>query len=752
MWLSGVSIVLLSLAAVVSSDDDLLNLINFISSREDVSICSKNASITHGFPPHICQPVTCLYAANSSKHAGMAYDISRYPFQLLSSPVDCTKCIGGLCPSDNVEVSFIMAVHGNEVLAIQSLLQLFRTSNEADGVEFIVVDDASPDPVPLMMEAVNEIREIFGLKALFMRLEENAGYGMANHAGILRSTGKYIALVNTDMFPARGWLAALLWTHKHFTHAGVTGPMFVGHGNRVTEAGGFVLDSGQAGNYGRGLDPSDETLAYARFVDYISAACIIMEKWLYLTVGGFTADYGKGYYEDTDLCMKVRSMGFRVIYQPAAVVFHEEGHSLSKLKEGLMVKNKQIFLSTWRPYLALLTPVLRVASSQQYHTRCLWIDDIVPEPDHDSGSIRTMALLDALVQDGVHVTFQPTAPRVRSYMIKTRMHGVQVHYQYMLESILKPDRLCGYDFVVVARRDVFRLVKNSLYACQDLVIIYDTVDIHFLREARMLHADKNTSRGGFDEVIQWLDNAPEAIHARKVRDIELELLGNSSAIIVVSEVEVKLLNHYMPAAKVFLVSNIHTIHKTLNSCENRKGLLFVGNMNHQPNMEGLRWFLEEVLPFITVDVDVVNIVGSNDGTALRKWLNKANIRNVKFHGSLSDEQLHGMYNSVRYSLAPLLAGAGVKGKVNQAMALGVPIVATSIAVEGMHVMNMTDAVVAPLEPAVFASLISSVYDDCNVWRGLQEHAYLNIETYFSPGLARSQMLAALISTYTEQRS
>jgi GT2 family glycosyltransferase len=61
-------------------------------------------------------------------------------------------------------------------------------------------------------------------------------------------------------------------------------------------------------------------VTYSRKVDYISAACIMFPRQLYLDVGGFDPEYGLGYYEDTDLAMAIRAKGYTVMYQPLSVV------------------------------------------------------------------------------------------------------------------------------------------------------------------------------------------------------------------------------------------------------------------------------------------------------------------------------------------------------------------------------------------------------------------------------------------------
>ncbi len=141
--------------------------------------------------------------------------------------------------------------------------------------------------------------------------------------------------------------------------------------------------------------------------------------------------YQRGYWEDTDLAMAVSSIGYRVQYQPLAVVVHDEGGSLSTEKQALMLANQQIFIRTWRSTLEshfctsnlpLDTAALRLEGTK----RLLWIDDIVPEPDKDSGSVRTNNIVAILKRMGYAVSYQAITPRNEAYIAQARFRGIQV--------------------------------------------------------------------------------------------------------------------------------------------------------------------------------------------------------------------------------------------------------------------------------------------------------------------------------------
>ena len=98
------------------------------------------------------------------------------------------------------------------------------------------------------------------------------------------------------------------------------------------------------------------------------------------------------------------------------------------------------------------------------------------------------------------------------------------------------------------------------------------------------------------------------------------------------------------------------------------------------------------------------------------------------------EDIDPLLQRARVSIAPLRYGAGVKGKVNEAMNYGIPVVATECAVEGMHLRFGEDVLVAD-SAEDFADAIVRVYHDENLWNQLSTAGIKNIEQHFSPASA-----------------
>ena len=183
---------------------------------------------------------------------------------------------------------------------------------------------------------------------------------------------------------------------------------------------------------------------------------------------------------------------------------------------------------------------------------------------------------------------------------------------------------------------------------------------------------------------------------------------------------------------------MHEINGARHQFAEREGLWFVGGFQHPPNVDAMQWFVREVWPRIAERLPDArfHIVGSKMPDAIRRLAGER----VEVHGHVPD--LSPFLDRCRIAVAPLRYGAGVKGKVNQSMAHGQPVVATPIAVEGMHVVPGEDALVAE-SPDAFADAVVALYGDESLWTKLSEGGVRNVERAFSFDAAREALARIL---------
>ncbi|MDF4002837.1 glycosyltransferase family 4 protein [Luteibacter sp. PPL552] len=199
----------------------------------------------------------------------------------------------------------------------------------------------------------------------------------------------------------------------------------------------------------------------------------------------------------------------------------------------------------------------------------------------------------------------------------------------------------------------------------------------------------------------------------------------------------------MPAAHVELVSNIHDVNGRARPFDARGGLIFVGGFGHPPNEDAVRWFAAHVLPRVRErDPSIVfHVVGDIDEPTRRSLAREG----MHLHGRIDD--LAPLLGEARVSVAPLRFGAGVKGKVNQAMSHGIPVVLTTLAAEGMHLRNGVDALVEDDADAM-AAAIDRVYHDEALWTTLSDAGLENVRRHFSAAPALHSLRHALGSPST----
>jgi len=215
--------------------------------------------------------------------------------------------------------------------------------------------------------------------------------------------------------------------------------------------------------------------------------------------------------------------------------------------------------------------------------------------------------------------------------------------------------------------------------------------------------------------------------AGQTRDKELDLIRRSDITLVVSPVEQELLAREAPGARVDILSNVHEVFGRRREYGDRHDLVFMGGYQHTPNVDAVLWFADHVLPLIREQAPEItfHVVGSKAPEPVRALAERPGIM---FHGFVPD--IAPFMDNCRLAVAPLRYGAGVKGKVNMSMSYGQPVVATPIAIEGMHAEAGVDVLVAE-DPAEFAAAVLRAYRDKGLWTQLSDNGLANVERHFS---------------------
>ena len=363
--------------------------------------------------------------------------------------------------------------------------------------------------------------------------------------------------------------------------------------------------------------------------------------------------------------------------------------------------------------------------------RILVVDGHLPTPDLDGGSLRLFNILTLLTELGGRVTLVPSdpaaqpesAPRLSPYVAQLRAAGIQVITAPHIHTLRQHLEAHGQRYTVVMLSggvyhayahigDVRRLAPQAS-------LWFDTVDLAHVREYR--HA-------------RLLGSQVALRYALEMKRRELRAAAQADWTLVVSQEEAAVLARAAPEAKVRVLTNVHHVYGSGAPFEARRGLVFIGAYQHKPNLDGLRWFVHEVMPRLRADLPGVDltVIGA-DPPPEALALSAPDVRIAGYVPNLGQ-----VYHACRLSIAPLRFGAGVKGKVLLSLGYGVPVVVTRLAAEGSHLMDGESARLADT-PTDFARAVVEVYTRPEVWRRLSRGGLETVARHFSFSSAREQM-------------
>ena len=624
--------------------------------------------------------------------------------------------------SDAPRVSIVIPVY-NKIAYTVACLRSLAQHADATPFEVIVVDDGSSDATQ------EQLAQIDGVRAI--RNAQNLGFVGSCNAGAAQARGEFVFFLNNDTVVTHDWLGALMRCFAQEPEAGLVGSKLVYPDGRLQEAGGIVFRDASGWNYGRFGDPADPSYNFRREADYCSGAAILIRRELFERLGGFDSRYAPAYYEDTDLAFGVRAAGLKVFYEPRSTVIHFEGITAgtdtgSGMKRYQVI-NREKFQAKWQDALSRQPAPIDnakyapLAATFRAAKRILIVDACTPTPDQDSGSLRMVNTMRLLRSLGWQVSFfADNRAYVENYTTAVQELGVEVLYHPWLSDPVAffRERGAEFDAILLSRHYIAinYLGLARLYAPRAR-LIFDTVDLHYLREQR---------------AAELANSAELRKRAEVTRAQEHKLMRECDVTLVVSPVEQELLARELPQTRVEILSNVHEVYGCRRAFGERRDLVFVGSFQHPPNTDAVLWFAREVLPSVRARLPDVqlHVIGKPVPQEIQALAGDG----LVVHGFVAD--LEPYMDGCRISVAPLRYGAGVKGKVNMAMSYGLPVVATPMAVEGMHLVPGEEAWVAATA-AEYAAAVVELYGDEAAWNRLSRGGLANVEKHFS--FASAQM-------------
>lgn len=641
---------------------------------------------------------------------------------------------------ENIEISIIIPCYDQILYTIHCLQSLIENPSGV-ATEIILINDASPQDDYKLLDSVPGLTLIHN--------DVNLGYLKSCNKAAAIAKGRFLYLLNNDTYVTDGSIDALHRTFLRHPNAGLVGSKLMYPNGILQEAGGIVWRDGSAWNYGRfeiGLEPKYN---YLRSVDYCSAASVMIPSQLFNSLGGFDSIYKPAYYEDTDLAMKIRQLGRDVLYQPKSEIVHFEGISHGTdtgqgLKKHQLINHKT-FKTRWLNELSDhrengVQPELE--KDRSFNHRVLLIDKCTPSPDRDAGSVVLLNLMLMLRHLGYQPTFIPddNYAYLEPYTPLCQSLGIECLYAPDVTDVRQHVRKQGhrYDLVILFRPDLTSTHLNTIRKyCPEAKVIYYPHDLHFIR----------MEREG-----KLLNKRQLVNYAEKSRITELANSEQTDCTIVVSTSERDQLQALLPKARV---NFLPLVFSEQNDTQNRPvfgshDMVFIGNFNHTPNGDAVRWFAKDILPLILNQLPDArfHIVGANPPKDIAELASQS----IIIHGFVED--LDSLLSSMNVSVVPLRFGAGMKGKVGSALRCGLPVISTSIGCEGMSLETGDGTIIADSLEAFSESVIQALTSE-TLWNALSDKGKAACEKLWGKQAALErfeEILADLSLTVSNQKT
>ncbi len=570
-------------------------------------------------------------------------------------------------------VSIIIPMYNQVDYTYNCICSVYE-NNDFKDYEIIVADDQSTEDTTIVRENFQNI--------VYLRNEPNLGFlRNCNHAATY-ARGKYIVFLNNDTQVQKDWLAELLYIFEQYPDTGLAGSKLLYPNGMLQEAGGIIWRDGRGHNYGHTGNPLKPEFNYVKEVDYISGASVMIPAELWKEAGGFDEYFLPAYCEDSDLSFRLREMGYKVRFTPFSMVVHFEGvthgRDLDKGIKQYQVVNQAKFKERWAKQLQKKSKFWehlyteRDRSGGKKHV--LVIDHYLPQIEKDAGSRTITNFIDTMLALDYSVKFLGENSNTGKHYEKMfQLKGVEVLYGNQFNFAVRGWRkylkkhMGQLDAILLSRSSVclpiITFLRNNHYKGN---IIYYGHDLGYLRLEKEAAAQKDSAL---------------KIQAKKIKDIEDYMYQQADNSLVCGYDELEYLKKYIKKPLHYVPPYFFDVAKDEPGFEQREGLFFVGGFNHPPNREAMQWFLDEVYAPLHEQGIKLTIAGSKMPDFIFEYKKKFRLLTVL--PDVPVDELNDLYTHARIAIVPLTSGAGVKGKVIEAFAKGVPVAGTDVAFEGM---------------------------------------------------------------------
>lgn len=349
----------------------------------------------------------------------------------------------------------------------------------------------------------------------------------------------------------------------------------------------------------------------------------------------------------------------------------------------------------------------------------LIISSVWPEPQSSAAGSRMMQLITMLQSANFDIhyastsAYSPFSALATFPSIKTHTIAVNdAYFQTILQEI-NPNTVL-YDRFMLEEQFGWT-VRNLL---PNAMTILDTEDLHFLRKAR--------EKAIFAQKKLALEDLQNDVAKREIASI---YRCDITLIIATHEMELLQNSFQIPASLLFYLPLLFTTNSIdeVPKPEKRKDLVFIGNFLHKPNLDAVQQLKTKIWPVLKTKLPNMHlkIYGAYPTQQAMQWHQPED----KFHILGRANEAQEVLKTAKLLLAPLRFGAGIKGKILEAMYCGTPVITTDIGAEGIPFLPDLAGSLAQ-DNTDFITKTVRILENQKQWQDAQSSGFSIIENCF----------------------
>lgn len=572
---------------------------------------------------------------------------------------------------DKPNLSVIIPIYGHLELIYPLLQSLSYNRSETCYYEIILVDDKPSDQVSNFLDT--------NAYHVLIQNPTNVGFLKSCNIGASYAKADYLLFLNTDTFLVNSCVEELLGFLENQPRVGVVGPAVLDATGVLHELGWQIQSNGWGYPISRDEELPDANECRPVPVDAVTGACMMTPRSVFVAAGGFDELFSPAFYEEFDYAFRLKYWGLKSIILPSSYIYHYGTASYeSDTKNLLSKKNQSQFfkrhVEELRKHSKTGVDYKKIIYGNSDKPLVLFFDLAPPQRARHAGDVTLTQQINTLLYDGWRVAFWSYNERKD---VSYEVNFFDKDYTIISRDLSLKNWLLEYglnvDLIWMSRPLESIAILSLIKSTTSCPIVYYTHDVHHLR---------------LQSEAEITGSSLKASEAAVMLSAELEIFRRVNMIFSPNADETQYINNIISSSKCVDVNayyiNINKIDECLSE-ENKeriiKKLVFVGGFPHTPNVDAVKYLVEEIYPIILNELPEVHLYIV--GYAPPPEITSLACNNITVTGRVDD--LSEFYSDDSLALIPLRFGAGVKGKTIEAMSRGVPVVGSSVAFQGIAI-------------------------------------------------------------------